>query len=36
MTPFSVGDTFEQESESYRVLAVQPGQGPFDSSIEGE
>ncbi len=30
------GDTFEQDSESYRVLAIQPGHGPFDSVIEAE
>ena len=30
------GDTFDQDSESYRVLAIQPGQGPFDSVIEAE
>ena len=34
--PLSVGDTFEQDSESYRVLAIQPGQGPFDGVIEAE
>jgi hypothetical protein len=34
--PLSVGDTFEQESESYRVLAIQIGQGPFDGVIEAE
>jgi hypothetical protein len=34
--PLSVGDTFDQESESYRVLAIQPGQGPFDGVIEAE
>ena len=34
--PLSVGDTFEQDSESYRVLASQPGQGPFDGVIEAE
>jgi hypothetical protein len=33
---FFVGDTFEQDSESYRVLAIQPGQGPFGSFIEAE
>ena len=31
-----MGDTFDQDSESYRVLAIQPGQGPFDSVIEAE
>jgi hypothetical protein len=30
------GDTFEQDSESYRVLAIQPGHGPFDGVIEAE
>jgi hypothetical protein len=35
-TSLSVGDSFEQDSESYRVLAIQPGQGPFDSVIEAE
>lgn len=34
--PLSGGDTFEQDSESYRVLAVQPGPGPFDGVIEAE
>ena len=34
--PLSVGDTFEQDSESYRVLAIQPGHGPFDGVIEAE
>jgi hypothetical protein len=34
--PPSVGDTFEQDSESYRVLAIQPGHGPFDGVIEAE
>jgi hypothetical protein len=34
--PLSVGDTFDQDSEAYRVLAIQPGQGPFDSVIEAE
>jgi hypothetical protein len=28
--PLSVGDSFEQDSESYRVLAIQTGHGPFD------
>ena len=32
----SVGDTFEQDSELYRVLAIQPGHGPFDGVIEAE
>jgi hypothetical protein len=34
--PLSVGDTFEQDSESYRVLATQTGHGPFDHVIEVE
>jgi hypothetical protein len=34
--PLSVGDTFEQDSESYRVLAIQAGHGPFDGVIEAE
>jgi hypothetical protein len=34
--PLSVGDTFVQDSESYRVLAVQPGHGPFEGVIEAE
>jgi hypothetical protein len=35
-TPFSDGDEFEHESESYRVLSIQPGHGPFDGVIEAE
>jgi hypothetical protein len=31
-----VGDIFEQDSESYRVLAIQTGHGPFDGVIEAE
>jgi hypothetical protein len=34
--PLFVGDTFEQDSESYRVPAIQPGHGPFDGVIEAE
>jgi len=34
--PLSVGDTFEHDSESYRVLAIQTGHGPFDGVIEAE
>jgi hypothetical protein len=34
--PLSVGDTFEQDSESYRVLAIQTGHGPFDYVVEAE
>jgi hypothetical protein len=35
-SPLSVGDTFEQDSDSYRVLAIQTGHGPFDYVIEAE
>jgi hypothetical protein len=31
-----VGDTFEQNPDSYRVLAIQTGHGPFDYVIEAE
>ncbi len=34
--PLSVGDIFEQDSESYRVLAIQTGHGPFAGVIEAE
>lgn len=34
--PLSVGDTFEEDAESYRVLAIQTGHGPFDYVIEAE
>ena len=34
--PLSDGDTFEQDSEFYRVLARQPGHGPFDGVIQAE
>ena len=30
------GDTFEENSESYRVLAIQPGYGPFAGVVEAE
>jgi hypothetical protein len=30
------GDTFEEGSESYRVLAIKPGYGPFAGVIEAE
>jgi hypothetical protein len=32
----ALGDTFEEESESYRVLAILPGYGPFAGVIEAE
>lgn len=35
-TPLADGDTFEEDSESYRVLAIQPGYGPFAGVIEAE
>jgi hypothetical protein len=31
--PLADGDTFEEDSESYRVLAIQPGYGPFAGVI---
>jgi hypothetical protein len=34
--PLSVGDTFEQDADSYRVLAIQTGHGPFNYVIEAE
>jgi hypothetical protein len=34
--PLSNGETFEEESESYRVLAIQTGHGPFDAVVEAE
>lgn len=34
--PLADGDTFEQDSESYRVIAVHTGHGPFDGVIEAE
>jgi hypothetical protein len=30
------GDTFKRDSESYRVLAILAGHGPFDGVIEAE
>ena len=35
-TPLADDDTFEEDSESYRVLAIQPGHGPFAGVIEAE
>jgi hypothetical protein len=32
--PLADGDTFEQDSEPYRVLTIQPGYGPFAGVIE--
>jgi hypothetical protein len=34
--PLADGDIFEQDSESYRVLAIGPGHGPFDGVIQAE
>jgi hypothetical protein len=34
--PLADGDTFEQDSESFRVIAVHTGHGPFDGVIEAE
>jgi hypothetical protein len=30
------GDTFEENSEPYRVVAIEPGHGPFSGVIEAE
>ncbi len=35
-TPLADGGTFEEDSESYRVLAIQPGYGPFAGVIGAE
>ena len=35
-TPLADGGSFEEDSESYRVLAIQPGYGPFAGVIEAE
>jgi hypothetical protein len=32
----SDGDTFEQDSTSYRVVSVEEGQGPFDATVIAE
>jgi hypothetical protein len=32
----SEGDIFEWDSQSYRVIAVHTGHGPFDGVIEAE
>jgi hypothetical protein len=34
--PLAHGDTFGEDSESYRVLAIEPGHGPFAGVIEAE
>ena len=35
-TPLADGGTFEEDSECYRVLAIQLGYGPFAGVIEAE
>jgi hypothetical protein len=32
----SDGDTFEQDSTSYRVVSVEEGHGPFDATVIAE
>ena len=34
--PLAAGDIFEEDSESYRVLTIEPGHGPFAGVIEAE
>jgi len=34
--PLADGVIFEQDSESYRVLAMLPGYGPLDEVVEAE
>lgn len=34
--PLGDGDTFDEDSGSYRVLAIEPGYGPFAGVIEAE
>jgi hypothetical protein len=34
--PLAGGDIFEEDSESYRVLAIETGHGPFAGVIEAE
>jgi hypothetical protein len=34
--PLAAGDSFPNESEFYRVLAIEPGHGPFAGVIEAE
>ena len=34
--PLADGDSFEEDSESYRVLAIGPGHGPFAGVIQAE
>src|SRR4026209_513905 len=34
--PLSDGQIFEQGSNTYRILTIQPGHGPFDGIVEAE
>jgi hypothetical protein len=34
--PLADSDTFEEDSEPYRVLAIEPGHGPFAAVIQAE
>jgi hypothetical protein len=34
--PLSQGDTFEQDSEAYRVVSIEVGHGPFDATVIAE
>lgn len=34
--PLAAGDIFEEDSEAYRMLAIEPGHGPFAGVIEAE
>jgi hypothetical protein len=34
--PLADGDSFEEDSQSYRVLAIEPGHGPFAGVIQAE
>src|SRR4029453_4778101 len=34
--PLAAGDSFPNESEFYRVLAIEPGHGPFAGVIQAE
>lgn len=34
--PLAAGDIFEEDSKSYRVLAVELGHGPFAGVIQAE
>ena len=34
--PLAAGDSFPNESEFYRVVAIEPGHGPFAGVIQAE